>query len=159
MVGAALLCGSGPPDFNTADATSGPRAQPSQLATIAVIELLPRLIGPGDCGGRDRRFRPNMLRRFLKTAVSRSNLRWSCVARWRNHLLAGFADAASAHLAPGAALRGIETYGCTHCRGRNGVIDAKLSEHGRATPSMSVRWYSLATVTPSSLMKMLRVAS
>src|SRR5262249_59837243 len=41
------------PDFNTADVTSGPSDCNQRLATIAVIELLPRLIGPGECGGRD----------------------------------------------------------------------------------------------------------
>ena len=41
------------PDFNTVDVTSAPSDCNQRLATIAVIELLPRLIGPGDCGGRD----------------------------------------------------------------------------------------------------------
>jgi hypothetical protein len=41
-------------------------------------------------------------------------------------------DEASADIAPlGAALRAVETFGSYECRGRNGLPDAKLSEHGK----------------------------
>jgi Extensin-like protein C-terminus len=53
-------------------------------------------------------------------------------------------DEASADIAPlGAALRGIETYGSYECRGRNSVIDAKLSEHGKGN-AIDVRALVLA---------------
>src|SRR6185369_13072265 len=41
------------PGFDTADVTSALSDCDQRLAAIAAIELLPRLIGPGECGGRD----------------------------------------------------------------------------------------------------------
>jgi len=41
------------PDFNSAEVTSAPTPCDYQLAKIALIEPVPRLIGPGACGGRD----------------------------------------------------------------------------------------------------------
>jgi hypothetical protein len=53
-------------------------------------------------------------------------------------------DEASADIAPlGAPLHGIETYGSYDCRGRNNVIDAKLSEHGKGN-AIDVRALVLA---------------
>jgi hypothetical protein len=118
------------PDFNIVDVTSAPSDCNQRLATIAVIELLPRLIGPGDCGGRDMVrldavVLPDHRRVEVKpTAVLRCAMAESFAAWVR--------DEASVHIAPlGAALRGVETYGSYDCRGRNSVIDAKLSEHGK----------------------------
>ena len=130
------------PDFNTADVTSAPSDCNQRLATIAVIELLPRLIGPGDCGGRDMvRLNavvlPDQRRVEVKpTAVLRCPMAESFAAWVR--------DEASADIAPlGAALRGVETYGSYECRGRNNVIDAKLSEHGKGN-AIDVRALVLA---------------
>jgi len=118
------------PDFNTADVTSAPSDCNQRLAMIAVIELLPRLIGPGDCGGRDMVrldavLLPNHRRVDVKpTAVLRCAMAESFAAWVR--------DEASAHIATlGTALHGIETYGSYECRSRNSVPDAKLSEHGK----------------------------
>ena len=118
------------PDFNSADVTSAPSDCNQRVATIAIIELLPRLIGPGDCGGRDLvrlnavllpDHRPVEVR---PTAVLRCEMAESFAAWVR--------DEASAQVAAlGAAPRGIETYGSYECRGRNNVSDAKLSEHGK----------------------------
>src|SRR5262249_43956095 len=41
------------PDFDTANLTSALSDCDQRLAEMADIELLPRLIGPGECGGRD----------------------------------------------------------------------------------------------------------
>jgi hypothetical protein len=130
------------PDFNAADVTSAPSDCNQRLATIAVIELLPRLIGPGDCGGRDMVrldavVLPDHRRVEVKpTAVLRCAMAESFAAWVR--------DEAAADIAPlGAALRGIETYGSYECRGRNSVIDAKLSEHGKGN-AIDVRALILA---------------
>ena len=40
-------------DFNTADVTAKPSDCRQRLEKIAAIEPMPRLIGPGACGGRD----------------------------------------------------------------------------------------------------------
>ena len=130
------------PDFNSADVTSAPSDCNQRVATIAVIELLPRLIGPGDCGGRDMvrlnavllpDHRPVEVR---PTAVLRCAMAESFAAWVR--------DEASAQVAAlGAAPRGIETYGSYECRGRNNVLDAKLSEHGKGN-AIDVRALILA---------------
>ena len=53
-------------------------------------------------------------------------------------------DEASAQVAAlGAAPRGIVTYGSYECRGRNNVLDAKLSEHGKGN-AIDVRALILA---------------
>ena len=149
------------PDFNTADVTSAPSDCNQRLATIAVIELLPRLIGPGDCGGRDMVrldavVLPNHRRVEVKpTAVLRCAMAESFAAWVR--------DEASAQVATlGAAQRGIETYGSYECRGRNSVSDAKLSEHGKGN-AIDVRALILAAdrrieLTDETVAKPLREA-
>jgi hypothetical protein len=130
------------PGFNTADVTSGPSDCDQRLSTIAVIELLPRLIGPGECGGRD------MVRLDAVVLPDHGRVEVRPTAVLRCAMAESFAawvrDEASAHAAPlGAALRGIETYGSYECRGRNSVIDAKLSEHGKGN-AIDVRALVLA---------------
>ena len=74
-----------------------------------------------------------MLWCFPTTGVSRS-VKPTAVLRcaMADSFAAWVRDEASVHIAPlGAALRGVETYGSYDCRGRNSVIDAKLSEHGK----------------------------
>lgn len=48
------------------------------------------------------------------------------VVRWLRE------DVAAAVLELGAALRSIENYASYHCRGRNNIVGAQLSEHGKA---------------------------
>ena len=130
------------PDFNTADVTSAPSDCNQRLATIAVIELLPRLIGPGDCGGRD------MVRLNAVVLPDDGRVEVKPTAVLRCAMAESFAawvrDEVSAHIAPlGATQRGIETYGSYECRGRNSVFDAKLSEHGKGN-AIDVRTLILA---------------
>jgi hypothetical protein len=94
------------PDFDTADVTSAPSDCNQRLNAIAAIELLPRLIGPGDCGGRDMielnaALLPNRRRIEVKpAAVLRCEMAESFAAWLR--------DEASADITTlGAALRGV----------------------------------------------------
>src|SRR5262245_13406612 len=41
------------PDFNSKDVTNTPTECDKRLQAVAAVELLPRLIGPGACGGGD----------------------------------------------------------------------------------------------------------
>ena len=130
------------PDFNSADVTSAPSDCNQRVATIAVIELLPRLIGPGDCGGRDM----VRLDAVLLPDHRRVEVRPTAVLRcaMAESFAAWVRDEASAQVAAlGAAPRGIETYGSYECRGRNNVLDAKLSEHGKGN-AIDVRALILA---------------
>ena len=130
------------PDFNTADVTSAPSDCDQRVSTIAVIELLPRLIGPGDCGGRD------MVRLDAVVLPDHSRVEVKPTAVLLCAMAESFAawvrDEVSVHIATlGAAQRGIETYGSYDCRGRNSLFDAKLSEHGKGN-AIDVRALILA---------------
>jgi len=130
------------PDFNSTDITSTPSDCDQRLASMAVIELLPRLIGPGECGGRDMveldavrlpnhrhiEIRPSAI---LRCAMAESFAAW-------------IRDEASPQVATlDTTLYGVETYGSYECRGRNGVPGAKLSEHGKGN-AIDVRAFVLA---------------
>jgi hypothetical protein len=126
------------PDFDTANVTSALSDCDRRLAAIAAIELLPRLIGPGDCGGRDiieldAVLLPNRKRVEVKPAAILRCAMAESFAAWVR-------DEASDHI-PG--LRSVDTYGSYECRGRNGVADAKLSEHGKGN-AIDVRALILA---------------
>ncbi|HEY6382520.1 MAG TPA: extensin family protein, partial [Pseudolabrys sp.] len=118
------------PGFDTASVTSALSDCDQRLTEIAAIELLPRLIGPGECGGGDMIrlnavLLPNHKRVEVKpTAVLRCATAESFAAWVR--------DEASNHVAAlGDALRSVDSYGSYECRGRNWVVDAKVSEHGK----------------------------
>jgi len=118
------------PDFDTANVTSAFSDCDQRLAEIADIELLPRVIGPGECGGRDlirlnAVLLPNRKRVEIRpTAVLRCAMAESFAA-WLH-------DEASHYVtALGDALGSVDTYGSYECRGRNWVVDAKVSEHGK----------------------------
>ena len=130
------------PDFDAADVTSAPSDCNRRLATITSIELLPRLIGPGVCGSRDMIelnavLLPDDRRIRSQTCGGPALPDGRSFAAWLR-------DEVSAHTTSlGAALRGVETYGSYECRGRNGVPDAKPSEHGKGN-AVDVRAFVLA---------------
>jgi hypothetical protein len=118
------------PNFDTASVTSSLSDCDQRLAAIATIELLPRLIGPGECGGRD------MIRLDAVLLPNRKRVAINPTAVLRCPMAESFAawvrDEASSHTAVlGDALRSVDTLGSYECRGRNGIADAKLSEHGK----------------------------
>ena len=131
------------PDFNSADVTAEPTACDERLAGLAAIAPMPRLIGPGACGGA----RHGAARRGAACRpqrASRSSRRRCCAARWRNRSPPGSATRrrrASPRL--GAALRSVENYDDFECRGRNRVLGAKISEHGKGN-AIDVRAFTLA---------------
>ena len=118
------------PGFDTANVTSSSSDCDQRLAAMAAIELLPRLIGPGECGGHD------MIRldAVLLPDHTRVEVRPTAILRcaMAESFAAWVRDEASDLTATlGDALRGIDTYGSYDCRGRNGAAGAKLSEHGK----------------------------
>ena len=130
------------PDFDAADVTSAPSACNRRLATITSSELLPRLIGPGACGSRDM----IELNAVLLPDDRRIEVKPAAVLRcpMAESFAAWLRDEVSAHTTSfGAALRGVETYGSYECRGRNGLPDAKPSEHGKGN-AVDVRAFILA---------------
>ena len=92
---------------------------------------MPRLIGPGACGGRDMvqldavlARRPTPQSTIKPAPVLRCEMAESLAAWLRD-------EVAPRLTALGAALRSVENYDDFECRGRNRVFGAKLSEHGK----------------------------
>ena len=130
------------PNFKSAAVTSAPSDCRLRLEQIAVVEPMPRLIGPGGCGGGDMvelgavrlpgdssvAFRPAPL---LRCAMAET------LATWIRE------DVAPRMVEAGVSLSRVETYDDFECRGRNRVNDAKLSEHGKGN-AVDVRAFTLA---------------
>jgi hypothetical protein len=130
------------PDFNSAEVTSAPSDCRRRLATMAAIEPMPRLIGPGACGGRDM----VRLDAVLLADRARIEVKPAPVLRCEmaESLAAWIHDEAVPRLKNvGMALQGVETYDDFECRGRNRIIGAKLSEHGKGN-AVDLRSFTLA---------------
>jgi len=118
------------PGFDSASVTGALSDCDQRLTAIAAIELLPRLIGPGECGGRDM----IRLNAILLPNHKRVEVRPTAVLRcaMAESFAAWIRDEASDRVAAlGEALRSVDSYGSYDCRGRNSIADAKLSEHGK----------------------------
>jgi hypothetical protein len=130
------------PDFNSADVTSKPSDCRLRLEEIAAIEPMPRLIGPGACGGGDM----VQLDAVLLADRTRIELKPAPLLRCEmaESLTGWIRDEAAPRLsAIGGVLRSVETYDDFECRGRNRVFGAKLSEHGKGN-AVDVRSFKLA---------------
>ena len=149
------------PDFNSAEVTSQPSECRLRLEQVAAVEPMPRLIGPGACGGRDM----VRLDAVLLADRTRIEVKPSPVLRCEmaESLAAWIRDEAAPRLsAIGAVLRSIDNYDDFECRGRNRVFGAKISEHGMGN-AVDVRSFSLADgrvvgLTDMTVAKDLRVA-
>jgi hypothetical protein len=129
------------PDFNSADVTSEPSACRTRLETMAAVDPMPRLIGPGACGGGDMVqlnfvLMPDDARIAVKPApVLRCEMAEQLTLWVRN-------EAAPRVAQTGTPLRSVDTYDDYDCRGRNRVIGAKMSEHGKGN-AVDVRSFTL----------------
>ena len=129
-------------DFNAAEVTILPSDCRLRLEKIAIIEPMPRLIGPGTCGGRDM----VQLNAVQLPGHARIEIRPAPVLRCEMaESLAGWIqDEADPLLRKaGMALRSVATYDDFECRGRNRVFGAKLSEHGKGN-AIDIRAFTLA---------------
>jgi hypothetical protein len=118
------------PDFNSTDVSGTPTDCDQRLQTIAAVEPMPHLIGPGACGGGDMvrlnaALRPDGIRIELKPAPVLRCAFAESLAGWLRDEAAPLVDKL------GANLRSVETYDDFECRGRNRISGAKLSEHGK----------------------------
>jgi hypothetical protein len=130
------------PNFDAAAMTSAPTGCDQRLAGLAATTALPRLIGPGECGG------PDMVRleAVLMPDKSRVEIKPAAVLRCEmaESVSAWVRDEAGPRVAKlGSALSSIENYDSFECRGRNRVVWAKLSEHGKGN-AIDVRALHLA---------------
>ena len=128
--------------FDSAAVTAEPSSCRLRLEAIAAIAQMPRLIGPGACGGGDM----VQLDAVLVAGHAAIELRPAPVLRCEmaESLAAWIGDEAVPRLAKaGASLRRVETYDDYECRGRNRVNGAKLSEHGKGN-AVDLRAFTLA---------------
>lgn len=125
-------------DFQTAAVTSAPSDCRQRLQKVARLRALPRLMGPGACGGEDMVELEAVL--LDKGGASGKDLGKAIdikpapmlrcemaeqLALWvRDDIVVRVAKS-------GMTLASVETYDDFSCRGRNRVFGAKLSEHGK----------------------------
>lgn len=118
-------------DFKTDDVTSDMSPCRARLEKFAVIVAMPRLIGPGSCGGTDIVRLDAVLIAGGKKVDIRPAPYLRCpmaeqLALWVRD------DNAPQAAASGIGLKAVETYDDFDCRGRNRKMTGKVSEHGKA---------------------------
>lgn len=129
-------------DFDATDVSADPTPCDRRLAAMAETEPLPRLIGPGACGGRDMvALKSVRLPGQAPVAIVPVPVLRCAMAEQ----LAGWVSAAAvpAVKTAGFRLRSVDTYDDYECRSRNRVKGAKISEHGKGN-AVDVRALTLA---------------
>jgi hypothetical protein len=131
----------------------------SRLAEVAAFKPLPPITGPGDCTATDvialdAVLLPDGHRVILSPTATLRCPMAEAVTQWVRD------DVAPTIAAIGKSLRGVETLDSFDCRRRNGIADAKISEHGRAN-ALDVRAFKLANgaaieLTDANVAKSLR---
>lgn len=118
------------PTLPSADAAPTP-CRLALTEEMAVAPSIPAIAGPGGCGGTDlvrleAVIMPDTSRvAFKPPAILRCALATALVEWVRG-------DLAALARTQGASLREIDNFDSYECRGRNRVMGARLSEHGRA---------------------------
>jgi hypothetical protein len=131
--------------------TDAPPVQPALSAcrlalteSVAIAPSIPSITGPGACGGDDLvRLEAVVLpdnkgRVAVKPAAVLRCTMASAIADWIRNDMAPLAEA------QGTRLSDLDNFDSYDCRGRNGVVGAILSEHGRAN-ALDVRALKLAS--------------
>jgi hypothetical protein len=131
----------------SATPTPAPTPQPSacRLALteeIAIAPSVPDIHGPGGCGGED------LVRLEAIVLADKHRVSLKPAATLRCGMATALADWVRAEVEPlaegsGSELRDLDNFDSYDCRGRNGVVGAQLSEHGRAN-AIDVRGWKLA---------------
>jgi hypothetical protein len=129
-------------DFDATKVTSKPTACDQRLVGLSEHVPMPRLIGPGACGGNDM----VELKAVLLTDKSRITVNPpALITCAMAESLAGWLreEAAPRVAKLGSTLIGIENYDAYECRSRNRIPGAKLSEHAHGK-ALDVRAFDLA---------------
>src|SRR6202166_866904 len=121
---------------------AAPSACQLRLAKIAVVQPLPTLVGPGECGAVDAvHLDAVILPDQSKVAVTPAGILRCPMAEELAHWVRE--DVAPTATKLGSPLRVLDNFDSYECRGRNRVRGATLSEHGRAD-AIDVRLFKLA---------------
>jgi hypothetical protein len=131
-----------------------PTPQPSacRLAltdAIAIAPSIPDIKGAGGCGGEDlvrleAIVLPDKRRVSVKPAAILRCTMASALAEWIRSDIAPLAERL------GSTISDLDNFDSFECRGRNRIVGAKLSEHGRAN-ALDVRAFKFADGTSISL--------
>ena len=135
-----------------------PRAQPSpqpsacRLAlteAIAIAPSIPDIHGAGGCGGED------LVRLEAIVLPDKRQVSVKPAAILRCAMASALADWIRTDIAPlaaslGSTISDLDNFDSFECRGRNRVVGARLSEHGRAN-ALDVRAFKLANGRSISL--------
>jgi hypothetical protein len=174
LIALAAFCDLALCDFAAGQVVPLPRPRPAQISTppaaqeatpeealppsacrlrltaeLAVAPSLPPLVGPGECNVDDVvQLEAVQLADKTRVAVTPpAILRCSfaeAIVHWVRE------DVAPAVRSLGAALKSIDNYAAYDCRGRNRIIGARLSEHGKAN-ALDIRSLKLASGTVMEL--------
>jgi hypothetical protein len=111
-------------------------------ADLAIAPTVPALVGPGECGIDDAvRLEAVVLPDRARVALSPPAIVHctfaEAIVQWVRQ------DLVPAVRPLGASLRSIDNYSSYDCRGRNRVVGAKLSEHGKGN-ALDMRSFRLA---------------
>ena len=109
---------------------------------VAIAPSIPDIHGPGSCGGED------LVRLEAVVLADKRSVALTPAATLRCTMALAIADWVRTDVAPvaaglGSALTALDNFDSYECRGRNRVVGAKLSEHGRAN-ALDVRGFKLA---------------
>ena len=110
--------------------------------TIAIAPSIPDIHGPGGCGGEDlvrleAVVLPDNRQVTVKPAAILRCKMASAIADWVR------TDIATLAKGLGSAITGLDNFDSFECRGRNRIVGAQLSEHGRAN-ALDVRSFKFA---------------
>ena len=127
-------------DFKTDEVTSAPSPCRQRLEKFAVLAAMPRLIGPGACGGTDIVRMDAVMIAGKKVDIKPAPYLQCPMAE---QLALWLRDDTTPLLAAiGGVLKSLETYDDFSCRGRNRKMFGKVSEHGKAN-AIDLRGFTL----------------
>jgi hypothetical protein len=148
---------SAPPDKPAEQAAPAASSAPAPLSAcrtalteaIAIAPSIPDIHGPGGCGGED------LVRLEAVVLPDKRQVTVKPAAILRCAMASEIADWIRTDIAPlavgaGSAISGLDNFDSFECRGRNRVVGAPLSEHGRAN-ALDVRALKLANGQSISL--------
>lgn len=133
------------PEGKNAGPPSAPALSACRLAlteAMAIAPSIPDIHGPGDCGGED------LVRLEAVVLPDNRQVAVKPAAILRCKMASAIVDWVRADIAPlakglGSAIAGLDNFDSFECRGRNRIVGAQLSEHGRAN-ALDVRSFKFA---------------
>ena len=143
---------NGKPNQQAAPAPQPPQPSACRLALtddVAIAPSIPDIKGVGGCGGED------LVRLEAVVLSDKRRVSVKPAAILRCKMAAALADWIRGDIAPlaerlGSAVSDLDNFDSFECRGRNRIVGAQLSEHGRAN-ALDVRAFKFADGSTISL--------